>query len=71
MRLSWSGAAIADTTGYAYVYVYAPDGSTLAAASFANGAAGGINLPTLAMTGTYTVFVDPPVGAAGAEHGRA
>lgn len=63
MRLSWSGAAIAGTTGYAYVYVYAPDGSTLAAASFANDAAGGINLPTLAVTGTYTVFVDPPVGA--------
>lgn len=63
MRLSWSGAAIAGTTGYAYVYVYAPDGSALTAASFANGAAGGINLPTLEVTGTYTVFVDPPVGA--------
>jgi hypothetical protein len=63
LRLSWSGVVIPGTTAFAYVYVYAPDGSTLTSASFANGAAAGINLPTLAATGTYTIFVDPPVGA--------
>jgi hypothetical protein len=62
LRLSWSGVAIPGTTAFAYMYVYAPDGSTLTSASFASGAAGGINLPTLAVTGTYTIFVDPPVG---------
>jgi hypothetical protein len=61
LRLSWSGVAIAGTTGF--VHVYATDGSTLTAASFASGAVGGVNLPTLAATGTYTVFVDPPAGA--------
>jgi hypothetical protein len=63
LRISWSGVAISGAVGYAYVYVYAPDGSMLAAASFANGAAGGFNLPLLAATGTYTIFIDPPLGA--------
>ena len=63
LRLAWSGVAIVDATSSASAYVYAPDGSTIRTASFANGAIGGIDLPTLPATGTYTVLVDPPVAA--------
>ncbi len=63
LRLEWSGVAIVGATSPAYAYVYLPDGSTLGTASFANGATGGVNLPTLPATGTYTIFVDPPVAA--------
>jgi len=63
LRLSWSGVAIAGTNAYASVILYRPDGSALSSISFANGGAGGSNLPALPLTGTYTIFVDPPVGA--------
>jgi hypothetical protein len=63
LRLAWSGVAIVGATSPAYVYVYLPDGSTLATASIASGATGGVDLSTLPATGKYTVFVDPPVAS--------
>jgi hypothetical protein len=63
LRLSWTGVGIAGTTAYASAYLYQPNGSTLLGASLANGAAGGIDLPALPVSGTYTIFIDPPSGA--------
>lgn len=62
LRLSWSGVSIAGANLYVYAYLLHPDGSTLKGTSFFNGATGGIDLPALPVTGTYTIFVDPVYG---------
>ena len=64
LRLSWSGVSIAGANLYVYAYLLHPDGSTLKGTSFFNGATGGIDLPALPVTGTYTIFVDPVYGTA-------
>ena len=62
LRLSWSGVAIAGTTLNAVATLYHPGGTSMSAAVLTNGLAGGSNLPTLPVTGTYTIFIDPPAG---------
>ncbi|MFP3757694.1 pre-peptidase C-terminal domain-containing protein [Cupriavidus sp. SIMBA_020] len=59
LSLTWSGATLAGSTGY--LYVYAPNGSTVASStSVSSGAPNGLlQLNNLQQSGTYTVFVDP------------
>lgn len=47
------------------VTVYKPDGTSLASATFTNNSVPIIDVPVLPVTGTYTVFVDPPYAATG------
>ena len=47
------------------VTVYKPDGAGLASAAFQNNSVPIIDLPTLPVTGTYAVFVDPPYAVTG------
>jgi hypothetical protein len=63
LRLDWSGLAIAGAATTGIVYLYHPDGSVLGSAPLASGVAGSYSLPTLPATGTYTLFVDPSLGA--------
>jgi hypothetical protein len=62
LRLSWSGVAIAGTTLNAVATLYHPGGTSMSSAVLTNGVAGGSNLPTLPVTGTYTIFIDPAAG---------
>jgi len=63
LRLNWSGVAITGAAGNVSGSVINPSGVTVAVLQFANGVAGGYDIPALLATGSYTVFIDPPVGA--------
>lgn len=58
LRLNWSSVATSGT-GSVGVFVYKPDGGLLTNSSFANGANGGLDLPALPVSGSYTVAFDP------------
>ena len=63
--LAWTGATF---NGYwSYLYVYAPDGSQIAAPNFsaASSATGEIQLNNLSQTGSYTVSIVPYAGGTG------
>jgi YD repeat-containing protein len=62
--LAWTGTTFNGT--WSYLYVYAPDGSQVAAPYFGTGIpTGEIQLSNLSQTGTYTVFVVPYTGGTG------
>ncbi|WP_171159781.1 pre-peptidase C-terminal domain-containing protein [Usitatibacter palustris] len=62
LRLNWTSATVVGG-GSVLVSVLKPDGSTLTSVSYSNGATGGIDVPSLPTTGTYTVVVDPPAAS--------
>ncbi|MBK6982058.1 MAG: hypothetical protein IPH30_11535 [Betaproteobacteria bacterium] len=59
LRLNWAGTTISGSS-WVSVSVLKPDGSSLASSSYATGATGGMDLPSLPASGTYTVVLDPP-----------
>ncbi|AMP05361.1 beta strand repeat-containing protein [Collimonas pratensis] len=64
-NLAWTNTTF---NGYwSYLYVYAPDGSQIAAPNFsaASSSTGEVQLNNLSQTGTYTVFVVPAAGGTG------
>ncbi|AMO95381.1 cbiX family protein [Collimonas fungivorans] len=62
--LAWTGATFPGT--WSYLYVYAPDGSQIAAPYFGvSSPTGKIQLNNLSQTGTYSVFVVPYLGGVG------
>ena len=63
LRLSWAGVSIPGTASPAVATMLAPNGSTLGSAQLFSGIAGSFDLPALPASGTYAIFVDPPVGA--------
>lgn len=64
LRLGWSGATVSvPNAGAVAVTVLKPDGSSLVASSFGNGATGSMDLPSLPAAGTYTVVLDPSYAA--------
>ncbi|GJG96677.1 IPT/TIG domain-containing protein [Cupriavidus pauculus] len=65
MRLTWTGATFAGS--YGNLYVYGPDGSSVASNSYVSSGtpSGVLQLNNLQQSGTYTVVVDPYVATTG------
>ena len=62
LRINWTSAVVSDGSSVR-VTVLNPDGSTLTLSSFLNGANGGLDIPSLPTSGTYTVVFDPAYAA--------
>jgi hypothetical protein len=58
LRLNWTSTVVSGGTSVS-VSVLKPDGNALVFGSFTNGASGGMDIPSLPTTGTYTVVFDP------------
>lgn len=54
---------VAGSTGAGAVRVLLPNGTPHAIVSFSNGQLASLSIPRLPVTGTYTVFIDPPLAA--------
>jgi len=62
LRVNWSNTSVVPS-GTVVVTVYRPDGTTLTSSTFVNGSVGGMDIPSLPSTGTYTIGVDPPAAS--------
>jgi alkylated DNA repair dioxygenase AlkB len=58
LRLNWTSASVQGGASVA-VTVLNPSGGTVANGSFFDGGSGGVDLPALTATGTYTIVLDP------------
>ena len=60
LRLNWTGATVSiPGTSVVAISILKPDGGTLTTSYFGNGATGGVDIPSLPATGTYTVVFSP------------